>query len=60
MVAVGKWVMLPVAVSFLALVVLRRVFGFYGGRTLAETTRDQELHAVITYWPFREFINGRP
>jgi len=41
MIGVGKWVMLPVAVSFLALIVLRRVLGFYGGRTLATTIRSR-------------------
>ncbi len=57
MVAVGKWVMLPVAVSFLALIVLRRVLGFCRGLALDITTRGRELHRVITYWPLRELVN---
>lgn len=48
---------LPVAVSFLALIVLGRVLRFYGGLTLALKTRDQELHKLITYWPLRELID---
>lgn len=56
-VVVWKCVRLPVAVSFLALVVLRRVLGFYGGLTLALTTRDQDFHKIITYWPLRGLID---
>lgn len=33
--------MLPVAVSFLALIVLRRVLGFYEGPTLATAKADE-------------------